>query len=146
MVDLTLLRLAPIDVPPYSARGIRQTLEPIDGGQLRRTVNGTLIDLSESIFRKYRSSITCTDQQHPALSGVWIGETLTVDCVVELAYLTAGGSPERSLASTTDDTATRTEGLYTFYRPRLTMMVTGWSVQRDEWGASVGWTLDLEEV
>jgi hypothetical protein len=147
MTELTLLRLDPIGVPPYSARGISQTLEPIDAAaQLRRSINGTLVDLSDAAFRKYRSTITCTDQQHPALSGVWPGQVLTVDCVAELSYLTATGSASRPLADTTDDPATRTEGSFTFYRPRLTMMVTGFRTEFAEWQADVSWTLDLEEV
>ncbi|MER9937408.1 hypothetical protein [Mesorhizobium sp. M0088] len=147
MIETTLLRLDPIAVPPYSARNITQTLEPIDGAaQLARTVNGTLIDLADGTYRKYRSNISCTDQQSPALSGIWPGMVLTVDCVVELSYLTATGSPERDIASTTDDSATRTEGLFTFYRPRLTMMVVTPRQSLVEWDADVAWSLDLEEV
>lgn len=145
-VELTLLRLDPIGVPPYSARGISQTLAPIDGAaQLARTVNGAMIDLSDPNFRKYRSTITCTDQQQPALDGVWPGMILTVDCVIELPYLT-GGAPEREVAGTTDDPATRTENGFTFYRPRLTMMVIDYQAGVDEWGADANWTLSLEEV
>ncbi|AEH88202.1 hypothetical protein [Mesorhizobium opportunistum] len=147
MTDLTLLRLDPIGVPPYSARGITQSLDPIDGAaQLARTVNGVLIDLSDPAFRKYKSTIACTDQDQPALDGVWPGDVLTVDCVQELSYRTMGGSPARTVASTTDDPATRTEGDFTFYRPRLTMMVVGYSKTFDEWGAESGWSMDLEEV
>jgi hypothetical protein len=147
MTELTLLRLDPIGIPPYSARGITQSLELIDAAsQMRRTVNGTLIDLSEPAFRKYRSTITCTDQQQPALDGVWPGQVLTVDCAAELSYLTSGGSPARPLASTTDDPATRAEGSFSFYRPRLTMMVVSYRTDFDEWGASVNWSLSLEEV
>lgn len=148
MSEITLLRIDPIGVPPYSARNINQTLEPIDdGAQLARTVNGELIDLSDgSTFRKYKSTITCTDQQMPALSGVWPGMELTVDCIAELSYLTATGSPERDIAGTTDDPATRTEGLFTFYRPRLAMRVVGFSTNFTEWDADTGWRLDLEEI
>ncbi|RWH86455.1 MAG: hypothetical protein EOR77_21645 [Mesorhizobium sp.] len=147
MTELTLLRLDPIGVPPYSARGITQSLDPIDAAaQLARTVNGTLINLSDTAFQKYKSTITCTDQQQPALDGVWPGDILTVDCVQELCYLTSGGSPSRDIASTTADSATRTEGAFTFYLPRLTMMVTAYSKTFDEWGAVSGWSLDLEEV
>jgi hypothetical protein len=143
---VTLLRLDPISVPPYSARGLTQTLEPIDGAaQLARTVNGTLIDLSDENFRKYRSTITCTDQQQPALDGVWPGMILTVDCVIELSYLTSG-SPSRDIAETTDDAGTRTEGNFTFYRPRLMMMVVGYQTGVDEYGAVANWSLSLEEV
>jgi len=147
MTELTLLRLDPIGIPPYSARGITQSLELIDAAsQMGRTVNGTLIDLSEPAFRKYRSTITCTDQQQPALDGVWPGQVLTVDCAAELSYLTSGGSPARPLASNTDDPATRTEGNFTFYRPRLTMMVVSYRTDFDEWGAAVNWSLELAEV
>ena len=33
-----------------------------------------------------------------------------------------------------------------FYRPQLQMLVTGFSVNRDEYGAAVQWQMDLEEV
>lgn len=147
MTDTTLLRLDPIGVPPYSARKLNQTLEPIDGAaQLARTVNGELTDLSDGeTFRKYKSTISCTDQQMPALSGVWPGMILTVDCVAELSYLT-GGSPEREIAGTTADPATDTQDGFVFYRPRLTMRVVGYSTNITEWDADIAWRLDLEEV
>ena len=146
MTELTLLRLDPIGVPPYSARGITQSLDPVDeAAQMARTVNGTLISLSDDNFKKLKSTITCTDQQQPALDGVWPGDILTVDCVIELSYLT-GGTPSRSLASSTDDTATRTENGFTFYRPRLTMMVISYTKTFDEYGADSGWSLELQEV
>lgn len=140
----TLLAIAEIGLPPYSARGISQTLQPIEGsGQMRRTVNGVLVDLSAAQFRKYRSTITCTDMQHPALDGIWPGMTLTVDCVAELSYQDA-----------TDATASRTvvsgsqytSGGFVFYRPRLTMKVVEYRVSHDEYGAEVAWTMELEEV
>lgn len=139
----TLLSISGINIPPYSARGISQTLAPIAGAaNLRRTVNGTLVDLSASQFRKYASTISCTDQQHPALNGVWPGVQVTVDCICELSYLTSGGSADRTVVPG----SSRTEGLYTFYRPRLIMRVLSYDIQTDEWGAAVGWSLELEEV
>ena len=142
-VELTLLRLDPIGVPPYSARGITQTLQPIDGAaQLARTVNGTLTDMSDTNFRKFQSTISCTDQQQPALDGVWPGTILTVDCVIELSYKTSGGSPERTPVSG----SSRVEGASTFYRPQLSMMVVDYQTGVDEWGADANWSLSLEEV
>jgi hypothetical protein len=143
MPDTTLLAIAEIDVPPYSARGISQTLQPIGGaGQMRRTVNGTLVDISATQFRKYRSTIACTDQQQPALDGVWPGMTLTIDCVSELSYKTGVGTAGRTAVSG----SSRTESGFTFYRPVLTMKVVDYSVDTDEWGASIGWQLQLEEI
>lgn len=144
MSDETLLVISGLNLPPYAVRGITQTLTPIQGqAQLRRTINGVLDDLSPSQFRKYASTITCTDQQTPALDGIWEGLFVTVDCVAELAYRTADSDidmPGREVV------ASREEGDYTFYRPRLNMRVTRWQVTTDEYGAEVGWQLDLEEI
>ncbi|KQU77698.1 hypothetical protein ASD12_18025 [Mesorhizobium sp. Root102] len=143
---LTLLRLDPIGVPPYSARGITEDFTLDGDAQLARTVNNVLIDLSAGEEEKFRLTITCTDQQMPALDGVRRGMDLTVDCATEFVYMTTGGSPSRPAASTTDDPATRSEGAFTLYRPRLTMMVAGYRLGFDEWGAACNWSLDLIEV
>ena len=138
----TLLVLSGIGVPDYSARGLSQTLEPIEASaSLRRTINGTLKDLSFAQFRKYKSTISCQDQEPPAVDGVWPGHVVTVDCVAELSY-PAGGSPARAVVAG----SARTEGAFVFYRPQLEMLVTSFSVNRDEYGAAVQWQMDLEEV
>jgi hypothetical protein len=140
---LTLLSISGIDVPPYATRNLTQTLEPINQAkQTRRTVNGTLKDISAAQFQKYKSTITCTDQQSPGLDGIWPGLQVTVDCVGELSYKTSVGSPERPVV--TD--SSRTDGDWTFYRPQLIMRVISYSIQTDEYGGAVGWQLDLEEV
>jgi hypothetical protein len=139
----TLLTLTGVGVPPYSARGLTQTLEPIEASaQLRRTVNGALVDLSYEPFRKYKSTIACQDQEPPAVDGVWPGRVVNVGCVAELSFLTAGGSPARLVV----DDSERVDGAFTFYRPILTMRVTGLSVTRDEYGSNVSWQMQLEEV
>lgn len=138
----TLLVISGPGMPTYAARGLTQTLDPIDAaGAIARTVNGGLIDLSPHQMRKYKSTISCTDQETPALDGVWPGMPLTVDCVAELGYLTAGGSPQRTVVTG----SSRTAGLWTWYRPRLDMMVMGYTTSTNEYGAAVGWSLDLEE-
>lgn len=142
-VPLTLLVISGPGMPTYAARGLTQTLDPIDAaGAIARTVNGGLIDLSPVQMRKYRSTISCTDTEAPALDGVWPGMPVTVDCVSELGYLTAGGSPQRTVVSG----SSRTAGAWTWYRPRLSMMVISYSASTDEWGAAVGWSLELEEM
>ena len=138
-----VLTLSGIGVPPYSARGASQTLEPIGSSQqLRRTINGELIDISRAEFRKYRSTISCVDQQPPAVDGVWPGQVLMVGCISELSYKTSGGVPARNVVAG----SSRTEGDYTFYRPSLTMRVVAFSQDTDEYGAAVSWSLQLEEV
>ena len=142
MANETLLVISAMGVPPYSARGLTQTLEPIEqAAQLRRNVNGSLRDVSAAQFHKYRSVVSCTDQQSPALDNVMPGTQVTVDCVSELSYA-AGGSASRTIVSGSQ----RSESGFVFYRPRLAMMVTNFTQQTDEYGAAVGWTLELEEV
>lgn len=144
MTDTTLLRLSPISIPPYSARGIEQTLEHIEqAAVLRRTVNGQLRNVAEEQFRRYRSTITCNDQQAPALSGVWPGRQLVVDCIVELSHEDAtDASAERTVVPG----STRTANGFVFYRPRLTMLVVSYRTGLDEYGAACNWALELEEV
>lgn len=144
MPDNTLLAFAEFDIPPYSARGITQTIQPIAASQqLRRTVNGALVDFSDPIFRKFQSTITCRDMDHPVLDDVWPGMELTVDCIAEFKYRDATGeTPARTAVAGSE----RTEGGYVYYRPQLTMMVASYRVDVDEWGAETGWTMDLVEV
>ena len=142
MAVLTVLELWGIGVPPYSARGLQQTLEPIEASsQIVRTVNGDLADFSHAQFRKYKSTITGSDQQPPAVDGIWPGQLVTVDCVVELAYNDSGGPQREAVPG-----SVRSESGWNFYRPRLLMMVIGFSLNKDEWGATVGWTMALEEI
>jgi hypothetical protein len=139
----TVLRLSGPGVSPYSARGLTQTLEPIAAAAaLWRTIDGGYIDVSAPQFRKYASTISCSDQNAPAFDGVWPGQMLTVDCVSTLSYKTDGGSPVRSVVPD----SSYEEGDYTIYRPRLVMRVKNFTTQEDEWGATIAWTLELEEV
>lgn len=147
----TLLVITPVantaggvspELTPYSARGLTQSLEPIASGNQRRTINGELIDLTPEQFRKYQSTITCTDQVTPALDGAYLGQTVTVECVAELAFRTIGGSASRPIVSG----SARIDGDFTFYRPELTMIVKSIQLAHEEWNASYAWQIDLEEV
>lgn len=150
MVDLTLLSLSGVGVPPYSARGLVQTLDPIpQSSQPRRTINGALIDTSASQMRKFISTITGSDQQPPAVSGVWPGRVVSVDCISELVVQAPDLSdfdPDDYLDRTPVPESVRQESGFIFYRPRLTMRVISFGVSTDEWAAGVGWTMTLEEV
>lgn len=143
MANETLLVLSGNGVSPYSARGLTQTLEVISGaGNNRRSINGALKDLSQSQFRKFSSTIQCTDQSAPALDGIWPGVQLTVDCVSELSFKTVGGVQTRTAVPG----SSRVEGAFTIYRPRLTMRVVTFSTNTDEWPADIQWSLQLEEI
>jgi hypothetical protein len=130
-------------LPPYSSRGITQTLKPIDAASnQRRTINGELVDLSLSKFRKYTSRISCRDQRPPAADGIWPGQSVTVNCAYLLSYATIGGSPSRGVVSG----SSFTEGNYTFYRPSLSMMIKDHSGNLAEWEADVEWWIELNEI
>lgn len=130
-------------VTPYSARGLTQTLEPIEAAaSMRRTINGALKDIANPNFRKYKSTISCNDQQAPAFEGYWPGMTVDVDCVCELSYLTMTAAPSRPVVTG----SSREEGDFTFYRPKLTMKIVSIQLNTDEWNAQNGWSMELEEV
>lgn len=130
-------------IPPYSARGLSQTLTPVAASQqMRRTINGTLVDFSSSQFRKFQSTISGSDQAPPALNAVWPGTELIVDCISEIAYESSTGGPDRQEVAG----SIRYEGDFTFYRPVLTMKVVGFNTNTDEYGAQISWALELEEV
>lgn len=142
-IGTTLLMLRGPGVPPYSARGLHQSLDPIDAVKhIERTINGELIDFSYTPFQKYKSTVTGNDQQPPAVEGIWPGHTLEVDCLVELCAEHYDGELSRVAVPG----SIRTESGFLFYRPRLQMMVMDFSVDKDEYGAQIGWRMDLEEV
>ncbi len=140
---LTVLVLEGMGIPQYSTRGASQKLTPIAqaSANIYRDVNGDLQAAGGTQFRKYASQISCTDQRPLSSNGVWPGQLVTVSCIQELSYPTATGSPERDVVAG----SSYVEGAFTFYRPQLDMMVLGYELTTDEYGAIVGWTLDLEE-
>jgi hypothetical protein len=119
----TLLSIDGIDFSPYSNRGLTMTLEPIaQAVDLRRDCNGLLVDVSLAQFRKYRSTVTCTDQEAPTFTDVWPGKFVTVICI-----------PDMGVSDGVGNTLT------------MEMLVVAWDTSRDEWGAELGWRLELEE-
>ena len=138
----TVLRMQGIGVPPYSARGLTQTLAHIDqAADTARDVNGNLLDLSFSGFRKYKSTISGTDQMPPNVNGVWPGQQVTVDCISELS-MDEGGTPDRPIVPGSDVT----EGAHTTFCPRLVMRVMSFNLSQDEYGRQINWSMDLEEI
>ena len=145
--DDTTLVLTGLGVTPYSARGLTERLAPLGAGALRRTVNGTLVDVTDTLFRKYALSLSANDQEPPAFDLAWRGLQVTVDLVGRLAYAT-GGSPGRTIVPGSSVVVSGLSGDpdFTTYRPRLIMLIAAWTLERDEWGAMTSWSLDLEEV
>lgn len=141
----TVLELIGMGIAPYSTRGAVQSLEPIGSATagIYRDVNGVLRNVGGTSFQKYKSTINCQDQAPAALDGIWPGKLLTVTCIQELCYPdVTGAGPQRDLVTGSE----RTVDGFIFYRPILSMMVTGFSLETDEWRGDVSWRMDLEEV
>jgi hypothetical protein len=141
----TLLIMSTIGVPLYSARGLTQSLTPVSAAkpEPRRTINGELRWLGLTQMQKYDSVITCTDQQAPSFDGVWPGMAVLVNCVQELAYLTAGGSPGRTVVP---GSTPRTSGDFTYYYPQIAFMVLDFEQGMDEYRHDYQWRLSLREI
>lgn len=136
----TLLSISGAGLPPYSARGLTQQLSYIQQAiQQRRTINGKMLDLSLPQFRLFATTITGADQRPPF--AYLPGTVVVVDCLSYLPFKTAGGTPERD----TVPGSNIVEGAWTYYRPRITMMVQSLSISEEEWAAGVSWSMVLEE-
>lgn len=168
MTDETILKLGDIYLQVGSSRGLTQSLALVSNGDLRRTVNGSLIDLTREQQRKFNSTISGSDIAAPAIQDLWRGQELEVECIqpfrqtVFPVSLTAtlirdpvSGSVFGRIADGTKIFPTSVIALVaTFaqnvsmveYRPILTMLVSDISIDNDEYAAQEGWSIDLEEV
>ena len=151
---------------PHSVRECTQTLTPIPQGSLRRTINGKLVWIGSQTHRKFRSVISCKDQAPPAFDGLWRGDQVKVTCLETLTQAIPKECQELTLEREPtslhifDHKGKRWEtpisqritlsagfpGGFITYAPRLLMMVDDYTLNVDEWGLSVGWTLELVEV
>jgi hypothetical protein len=139
----TVLAITGVGVQPYSCRGAKQELSNIDqAAQLRRDVNGNLTDISFSGFKKFKSTISCSDMVAPSFDGKWPGLQVVVDCISELSFVTATETQQRPEVPG----SMRIDGDFTIYRPRLTMRIMAMSTSTDEYDANCDWSIDLEEV
>lgn len=138
--ETTQLVLSGIDLSPYSTRGLKMTLEPIDEkSQLERSINGELLDFSSDRFKKFKCSISGDDQRPPGLDGIYPGATVTVDAIVPVGL---NGTSARTTVGTDID---EDDG-HSFTRYQLVCMVVMFSIEAAEWEAGVAWKLDLLEI
>jgi hypothetical protein len=138
-------------VTPYSARRITQTLEQVGGDalgrEIRQDVNGNAVDLTQPQFEKWLTTVTCRDMNAPSLDRAWKGVRAQMACALELNYLTAGGTPARPEVSGSSRVGHGPiEGLYTFYRPLLTVIVTQVTQGFDERNHDYNWMIRAREL
>jgi hypothetical protein len=169
MTDDTILKLGDIYFPPGSARGISQSLNLVSNGELLRTVNGTLIDLTRDENRKFTSVISASETASPTLQGLWRGQVITgLECIQPFRQFVAPANTSVTLIrpevtgsvvgrlsdNTRIDPDTVVAQVATFsqavvaveYRPVLDMMVDDITVDNDEYAATEGWSISLVEV
>ncbi len=145
----TLLQIIPLSgaqglvLTPYSTRGASQTLRQIgqNNQNIRRSVLGSLVNLTPPWFQQYASTITCTDNNAPCLDDAWRGQICEVHCAAELNYPDTG-TPHRQEVSG----SSRQEGHIIFYRPILIMMVMDIDPKFIEYEGEWAWRIDLEEA
>lgn len=172
MTDETVLKLGDIPLPAGSSRFISQTLQPIDNGDVRRTVNGNLRDMTRFENRKFESQLSSTDQATPALGGLWKGSEVLVECmkklrdpvvpagqattlirdpVVDSVFGYVADPCEKIIPDSVGGVGNRDITFlqdvdYVEYRPIINFMVLANSINEDEPAAEEGWQIDLEEV
>lgn len=166
----TSLIISELGIGWQSGLDIHESLKPIEAGELRRTVNGALLNLTAVEFRKLVLRISSDDIRPPALSQLWRGDVLTVVPVTEMGDLVPAGGQSRTLVRDPHPGSVRcltrgfgdvpctvvgrvvtlptpaSEAVRIYYRPMLSMMVSGWSIDESEAAASSSWSLDLEEI
>lgn len=155
-------------ITPFSARECTQTLSPIPQAIMRRTINGELVCVSNKGHRKFQSTITCKDKASPAFEGLWKGTQLKVGCIQSITQVVSRGTErvqlERdSLEVHLYDSSGKTwdveanadrwinipddfPGGFLTYHPVLMMIVKNYTLETDEWGLTVGWKVELEEM
>lgn len=167
--NMTALRLIGIGLAPWSANGISETLKPEDSGEIRRTVSGKAVCTAIAETEKYGVSISCEDLSPPSFDGIFRGSPVTVECVSRHSANVATGDTSVTLGRTPvagsitvidedggDVAFTVVGNVVSFsaqpkeitveYSPVLNCLVDTWSVDRDDFGASTSWSLDLVEV
>src|SRR5262249_14853622 len=119
----TLLAIDGIDFGDYAVRGITMTLTPIDQEKaFARDCLGILRDISVPQFRCFKTTITCTDNDAPELTNIYIGAVVTITCIPGIS-----GSYDSPIVT-------------------FAAMVTGWNTSRQEWDATVAWQLEAEQI
>jgi hypothetical protein len=131
-----------IGFPPGSARGVKQTLKPIqEAAAFRRTVNYSLKNTAPALAQKYATEISCDDLNVPCLAGITIGAEVVIDCVAEINR-PFGTDPTRPVVEGSEYQV----GDILISRPRLNITVTDFQWDTDETEATVGWRLTGEET
>lgn len=93
--NMSALEISGIAFPPGSDRFISVSVQAIgEAADMRRTVNGQLVNVARSAFRKHAVSISCSDQRPPGLAEIWPGHY--VECIAPAPHILSLHSPSSS--------------------------------------------------
>lgn len=154
--------------PPFSARGCKQELKPVQQGKSVRLLSGELVFLGADAQKiKYTTTITGKDHAPFAFDGLYPGCAMEVGCISPIVQRFTNSTinlsrpfVENSLRAVTQTGETITilsvdkkkvvveEDVvgYISYRPWLSMRVIDFSTHTDEWSMDNQWVLKLEEI
>lgn len=108
-----------VTLPECATRGLVEEITTIEQArQLRRTVNGLLIDISDPNFRKKKWRITGKDLRVPDFSAAWPGMEVTITTITKM------GSSSLTIIG----------------------RLVEWSTSFDEWEAASTWSMSVEEI
>ncbi len=166
----TNLIIGTAGLPPQSARNCKQELSHISNGEFKKTINGNLVFLSGNERHRYKSSIVCKDINSPLADSFWIGSQVLIGCIQNLWQLIDPGKTRISLMRPAVSNSIYVvnnigekikfkqkdndvelyrpyeNNVFVCFRPWMTMLVTDFSLEADEWGTNNGWNLQTEEV
>ena len=155
--------------PIGSARDIETVISLVNSGDLRRTLNGKLIDLTRDELKKYAVSLSSSGIDFPTLSGLFKGERVEVSPPKHFSKLSTS-SPQsldrKAHAGSVSVTDTVTNGAVSHtvsqdglsvsfsssnpvlirYQPILTCRITSLSMTHEEFSISSDWSMDMEEI
>ncbi|TCO69006.1 hypothetical protein [Rhodovulum euryhalinum] len=159
-----------IPIPEGAGRGLSMSQSAIAAAQkIRRDIYATAHNLSDPAFQKYAVEIYCTDQDLPALGGVWPGDVITIHSIQSISErMSASGAMILSrepvhgtvkafnaAGAVVAHTETAVPGgvevsapgaVRVKYRPILHIMVFDKGGDEREIEASISWSLSGEEV
>lgn len=156
-------------LPFGSARGCSQKLESITDPKLYRTIQGQYISFQQQGYEKYMSVLTCQDEYPAALNGLYTGQAITIECLVDL--VTAQGKkgdtitldrgavtqslrlfrPNGQKTALKDDllqnqTLVLSDDGHVAYRPILHMIIQKIEQSFSEWENKTTWVIKSVEI
>lgn len=156
-----------IRIPRHAGFGVEQSMAFIElAGQAKRDVNGGLIRIQNSLFRKYTTEISVSRTGAPTFGNLNPQDLLTIHCVAEITQRVSSGAAtlirdpvpdsvrcfkanDKEIAgfSVSERSVTGATGAtYLTFRPILECAVSAFSWNQNEITGEVSWSLSAEEV